>query len=395
MHLRDARVDLDGNVIASGRMIFASDNGGVFAAQECDQVQISRLGPLRVVACKSRRDSDSGFLVSEAVGPALSFPDVFATVIRRACWLSPKEAIVMSLGHQDGALASSVDRDAVSQPLSDWKLEVEAIEGAIHVRASAALRATLPFNLRNKDIGSYWSSREETERISVTFSVDPVTRTACFGSYTGVLSDKWCAGDAVPARTSLQALRLDTAPVGPFNEMGPAAETGWIKVQSWFTPNAPSGQSVLALIFNRVASIARTESGFLASTDRDSGQRSIWFEGINLVIVADLMRHANTMKLSLTDGISGYLWDPSEQRHFYDMDISPTPEQHFLEATISFALTARGLECHYRIHVNDLHVIRLGTKYQRGWIEDSVTLPWELLILRHPQFLQRRESVAG
>jgi hypothetical protein len=52
-----------------------------------------------------------------------------------------------------------------------------------------------------------------------------------------------------------------------------------------------------------------------------------------------------------------------------------------------------GRSFHYRCRVNDLDISRRPCR--AGWIEGAVTLSWELLILRFPQFLIHRRSPAG
>ena len=108
MHLRDASVDLEGNIIASGVMMYPNDTQGHFPIVTGDQLCISRIRGTRVAVCTAVRDK-SGFLKSEARGPYLGIPPDLAAVMLRVLRSGAKETMNITLDYEAGALASSAE----------------------------------------------------------------------------------------------------------------------------------------------------------------------------------------------------------------------------------------------------------------------------------------------
>ena len=378
MHLRDASVDLDGNIIVPGSMVYPQDDLGHFPVLHTDKLCIMRTRGYAVSPCHAERDSASGFLDSKTFGPHLSIPEALQLVITGALRFGTESRIDMSLQAQDGGFVAPGGQRR-EQPLSDWKLDIQDIDGSIHIKLSAALRAIHLWEPLNKTRNNYWSAEGPACRVEIAFRVDPITRVACYGANIKSLSDEKIAGIASAQLTSANSLSLDHAPVGALrHQFGVDSAGEWVEV---FT-------SPHKLALTRTRLLQRSNLGFLQHTNNDVWPR-IWILGIDLDLAASAISGNNATTLTLSNGHFGYL----QQHHgFYDC-YDPRPDQSILEVTLCREIVPSGLKLTYRVLVKDFIVS--ATPYQPGWIDGSVTLSWPVLILRFPQFVRYRKAFAA
>jgi hypothetical protein len=384
VHLRTACVDLDGNIIGTGRMIHPPDDNGYFPAQQSNQLRLSRqLGiqfGLYVAPCRATRDPSSGFLTTEEFGSELNIPEPLALVIMQRLRLGTSERIEMSLWHQNGNLASSTNRSAgYRQLLSEWILEISESAGSVTIKISAALQASRPIEqwMTKARIGNFWTTQDATApRLQIEMTIDLATRVACFGTGVEGLTHEKLSEFAQPTSTSIERLDIEQAPVGPSCAFG-FHQKRWLD----FYHN----EDALALTW--MGPQRRSTTGFIRHDGNYLWPR-IWMHGVKLEMVADTMGGKQPVsRLTMSDGVFGELQDHPIRFEGYN----PHPIQLIVEATLDFALTTRGLAFSYRCLVNDLDLSSLP--YRPGWIDGNATLPWELLIFRHPQFLRHRSRV--
>jgi hypothetical protein len=69
MHLREACIDINGQVAVEGQFLYPPDDAGHFLPKHHDRVRIQRYGKsLELAAANSQRDNTTNFLITEEVG---------------------------------------------------------------------------------------------------------------------------------------------------------------------------------------------------------------------------------------------------------------------------------------------------------------------------------------
>ena len=85
VHLRDTSIDVDGHILADGRLSYPPDDKGLFPESRSGQFRISARDTLiRIAAAIAQRDPDSHFFVSKEVGAVVVIPEALSLLIRRA-----------------------------------------------------------------------------------------------------------------------------------------------------------------------------------------------------------------------------------------------------------------------------------------------------------------------
>lgn len=360
-------------------MVYPQDELGHFPILHTDKLCIMRTRGYAVSPCHAERDTASGFLDSKAFGPQLSIPEALKLVITRALQSGTESRIEMSLQAQDGIFRSAPAGETWDQPLSDWRLDIQDIDGTIHIRLSAALRSTFPSEASRTSRNNYWSAEGPPCRVEIAFHVDPITRVACYGAYIKSLPDEKIATTAEVQSTSVNFLVLEQAPVGTRHQFGIDNAGEWVELYT----------SPHALSLTPINSLKRSTLGFSENFRNFYLWPGIRLRGIDLDLAASAMRAKSPATLTFSNGQFGDL----QQHYTFYGDHEPHPNQTILEVTMSFEIVSSGLKLTYRALVNDFIVS--ATPYQPGWIDGSVTLSWPVLILRFPQFARYRKFFAA
>lgn len=366
IRLADARVALDGGIVAVGRLDYPPDPEGVFPPAASAWLHVSRGEGLLLRPCDAARDA-TGFFRAERLGAVLGVPSAFVPLIRHAVAFGVEQPLDLHLPGQAGWLHSSdstIRHEA--QPLSDWHLSLREEDGAIIVGLSAALRATLPLNDWLTDTRNWWG--EDAPRLVAAFTVDAATRVACLGCYIPAFEE---GGDGVPAAppgTRWPDVELATAPVGVFAMFGTDARGGWATIYT-------SGRT---LVFSPDHDIRRLPSGFV--TRGSHGWPRVWLEAVTLDTIADLLdpfasTGPLTATISLENGRFGHL------APYRDRDGPWPPIEYIVAARLAARLDAAGLRIDYR-----LTLAAEGQSSRSAPLEGGVTIGWEVLILRFPRF---------
>lgn len=356
LQLRSATVDLDGNLIAAGTMVHPIDDAGEFRPDELDRLKIDR-ETMRIIRCTAACDG-TGFYHAEEIGTVLYVPESLASQIRWALRFGAKEPLEMAILQHQGSLASSASRiKHLTQPLSDWRLRVEEVDGSIAVVLSAALHSP---HLREwlASEQNFWAGQAGA-RVEARFTITAATRVACFGAY---VPDGHAEADGAKSQPFVpdgRRLNLENAPVGPMREFG-IRNGHWVDIGSDL-----GGFPYIALTERR--DVRRLGSGFL-SYGHCVWPR-IWIRGLSLSSVSSAL---GKEPLRLSGGaIAVRLSDDGREGW----------SQVASEAALEFRLQVEGLALDYFLTVAG----RL--------VEGRVLLPWELLILRYPALAARRRDI--
>jgi hypothetical protein len=375
MHLREACVDLDGQVAAIGRIEYPPDPAGCFPLPAHRRVRIRMFSTqLRLAAADAERDEETGFLISKDVGPVVFVPESFAMMIRTALRLRQEAPLEAHLADQQQTLQSCPDREiAKCQPLSDWRLQISTLDGTVRIRLSAALQATRQIpEWEQKSTGNFWNITDDkvAPRITVVFDVDAVTRVVSYGCRGHELFQ---GADATPmelSRKSLPDLKLADAPIGLDGKLyGYAPQRGPVSFYSEI------GSPRIAISDVR---LDRYPNGFVTESGPYSWPR-IWLDLFDMDGVVRGVR--STFKLTIETN-DGYFGDLQQHYQFYE-GYELRPEQSIRRARLNFELNLSGLSFSYALFIDDLHLSSRG-KHSPGWLNGELILPWELLIIRYP-----------
>lgn len=357
-HIKQAGVDLDGNLVVTGSMDHPVDDHGHFPLISAQWLRISRVRGMRIVRCRAWREA-SGFLGVEELGSELHIPQALETIINRALFSGVKAPLVASLEYQDGLLADSTSRaQTLTQPLSGWTLRIEEKEGAISVVISAFLHASYLEDW-NTSRSNYWKNAPAQSRITLSFEVDPITRIACFGSYVPSLIRESEGLPVAPPRSTLAALNIENATVGVFTAFAVDGDR-WVNFHERDHENR-------GISITEHGPPTRTAEGFL-NDSRDYRWPRVSLYGIDLGLISSQMIRSRAYRMIFSNGHFGALTYHREE-----------PSEEITEAEIEVKLTQKGLELFYQLR---------GPAIKPG----QFTLPWELLILRYPAFCRFRHT---
>lgn len=354
-HLDEVCVGLDGSLIATGALDHPTDRAGHFPSSEAALLRISRREGFRIVRCRANRDR-SGFLDAEEYGSELHLPASLAAIVDRALKSGVNEELQATLAHQDGALRSSTSRiDPLEQPLTDWRMHVDELSGAINVQLSARLHGSIIPEWKS-NTGNFWPAESEA-RVSVRFQVGPATRVACFGAYIPSLVGEPGTPATAPTSPGLDHLDIANAPVGTFCQFG-------ISGSRWYSLYEDAGER-RSLTLTEHGSPTRNSLGLL-----NDSRRYIWprvsIHGLDMETIASLLRTSSKLRLAMTGSVLGDAYES------HGSDGSAT--FNIKELVLDLQLDATGLQ------------LKINADSERGKISMSVLFLWELLILRFPYF---------
>jgi hypothetical protein len=376
MQLRNAMIDADGNIYGQGRITFPPSPARLFRTPsfrtpEADlvQVKIASSRSLSFTSTRAIRDPVTGYLTPDITGPRMFIPQGLGSLLIMALAKSyPANPITFALDAA-GQLSTVSEANQIRQGLSDWRGSVTYAEGALTVHMSAALRSLPPIYSWD-ELEDPWPVDDKVPgRVDVEFELDAITAVARFGGYWKALSQEREREPSSVVRTSVDAMRLESAPIG-FNQRiygltKDDLHVGMYEAVHWnsLSLSAPSAES-------------RFTSGFIAGYNHPFPR--ITFEGVNLDVVVGSMWATRNFGLTITSGRVGYIeWSGGGSD-------GPGRTSKLLEASLNFELTIDGLVLSYSA---------LPESSARGALLGEVTIPWEVLIVRSPLFVRHREQL--
>lgn len=365
MHLREARVDLAGQIVPVGHISCTDSSLDAFALRQHNCITILfRDGHESVVLTPvlAERDPASGFLISTKVGPHIGIPATIAAAILATLQSSSAVGSRLQVPGQSGRIWS-FEGSYKQQALSDWSLEVEILNGSIDFRLSASL---CPL-----DDASTQRDRKSS-RIDISFTVDSITRTALFEVPLAVLEE----GKDLPypprAEPEPNSVRLESASIDQHGALHACSRTGFVRlttrIENWFILEPSHSQ--------------RLANGFFSHPTYGAYYPRIRLNGINLPSLMATLEEG-TPFVSHSEGSIGLV--ENELRN-------EIPSQDVQKSSISARIDAGGLTIEYRLR---LTVPERGLP---GVVEDRCTISWASLILRFPHRLllaQRRHLEAA
>jgi hypothetical protein len=384
MHLREACIDLDGQISAEGRFVYPADDAGHFVPSSHQRVRIRMYGKtLRLAEANAERDPVSKFLVSSETGPTMFLPATFSNLMLHALKFQPEGPLEARIVHQEGTFESIGNREiALVQPLSDWKLHIVAVDNTIKFTVSAALTSTRPIpEWQQKRTGNFWvAACSSHSRLAVEFSIDATTRTAAYGFWPSGISDQIDTVSIDPRHSTLSDVMLEQAPIGIAGEqfviMKNEAGDGWASVS----------RSDHSLSISPEGTLKRHPNGFVVRHANEQRWPRIRLSGIDMDRIVDYVRDAaKTLTLKFDGGFFGSL----DQHHSFYECYDILPRQNIRTAELNARLDLFGLHLAYRLYVEDLYPAVRGP-HSSGWLQNEITFPWELLILRYPVLINDR-----
>lgn len=356
MHLRDARVNLDGGLAAAGHVRYPTPvtNGFELPRHECLEINFQH-DFLHLTPCTAVRDEDSGFFMTHRVGPSLAAPiDITASCLAALRMRSPTSVKMRS--PEQGGWLSAFEGGYKTQKLSNWTLDIEVADCGLRFHLSADLRMLEASEVRGED--NYWpTAPESAAHVDVYFEIDSVTRTAVFG---------------VPLpRLEQNSSSFNWRPRGPVQ----ATRTTWLEAASIDQSgglHAYSANGMFSLIqagdslcFGP-SSGSRLGNGFL--TGGGSAYPRVYIETISLAAL--MPRHeVGAKSIVLRDGLWGDV--QNEMR-------GEIPSQNIEDAEISALFEKEGLVVRCRLK---LEVPESGLP---DAMIMSLRIPWASLMLRFP-----------
>ncbi len=355
MHLQSASVDLEGNLIVTGSLTFPPDDDGKFIFADSVQLRISRPG-YSIVRCTAERDR-SGFQKADHFGARLSLPSAF-NMIEHAIRFGTAKPVEASVKSQAGSLSIPVSPTAdLRQPLSDWHLRIEEIDGGVRVALSAALHAT-DLNPVFRSEQNFWGGQPGS-RIAVEFTVNNATRTACYGA---LFKNRAAEGDGTPAApefSDASDLNIERAPVGPVAQFA-ICDGRWISF-------GDHDGLYPSIALTEHSHVTRLPNGFLSHGNYVWPRT--WLRGVDFLALAKVLgggpvrvSGSSIIGSRSNDGREG--WSESSS-----------------ETAVELSLGKEGLSLDYFLKIKDRPV------------HGRTTLPWELLILRYPALAKKRKQI--
>ena len=356
VHLSQACVDLQGNLVCDGFLSFPPDEGGKFERKDSTQVVVDR-DRMTVSACSAARHS-SGFYESNSSGALLGIPASLATLIRHALQFGAKQTVVSTIESQHGELYSSSRWDhRFRQPLSKWDLRISEVSGIVTVEISALMfGADIRDWLSSED--NFWTSQS---RISAQFSVDPLTRNACCDAYVGELDVPDVGNTLNNSSKERSGVSLALASVGISNFFG-IAQTKYIDV-------GIGSESRSYLAFTEHSNVYRLSNGYLSRGNYRWPR--VWFRGVQIRSLLEM--DERPVRFS-GDGLQAYAEKSGHSSHW---------REDATDAFCEVSLVPAGMTLTYEV-ITANH--RLG---------EELVVPWSTLLLKLPMLGSKWEKIVA
>lgn len=381
MKLEEVRVDLRGRLVPVGQIRHELDSAGYFVPQPHDSLIVTPLGEEFILApATAIRDSASGFMVAEAVGPAVYLPVSLSAAIRNAM-VRRTEAARMVLPGQSGALRSFATPAGEERflPLSSWNLELAEDNNVLRVTLSAALLATGPAPKQRSSAGSFWPTSDggPPATLEATFCVNDASRIAAFGALLPGAPFGEASSKISLRRSSGGDFNIGSAPISSAGSMFAFSSQGFVHV----IDSGPRRMSVIC--WQPCPPPQRTGSGFLEGSVRFRSP-SVRLTGVSMTQLCDLVALAKSATIELRDGEFGWVqWDSRGEEPFL----------RIRHAVLQLHLAPGGLEFDYRLSSVEPPAF-LPPFMKSAVLSGTFTLPWEALILRYPILAPHRTAFA-
>jgi hypothetical protein len=359
MHLRDAKVDLDGGMVVDGALSLPPEAGAGFPVIAHDALRLENNDALTTIRVVHAHREASGFMRCDPVGVAISPPRGLCDTLRSALTFSSAATGHFTFGSELGFMLAP-GLNGAHRRLTDWTLDLEPTADGMNVRAGASLYPPEP----------------GAGRLTLAFKVDDATRAAAAGYHQDAFYDD--GAPFTPQATSLEALDLASAPVGSSLELAARENGRWAAIYSREDTRASVPHLTLAISFG---DYRRAASGLAVTKDQGAVGR-IWLENVNLKLISAMLGGKATASLALRSERLGYI----QLHHRASEDYRPVPDTRITEADLVATLDQAGLRLDYRLWVNDLNH-HSAPPYAAGELKGALTFSWELLILRFPYFV--------
>jgi hypothetical protein len=417
MSLSDVCVDLFGKIIVAGRVHFPTDDRGYFTVPEHSHLRIDpRKSRIEITpSSPPTRDMETGFLAADEIGPLVYIcKSISQQILKILGGHSEERSIKVTNSINEGELLSfrfrefdngrPINRAELKHPyyqhLSDWTLEVSTDERGQNFFIRAALFTNVAIDKWRRNCENFWSlSGESPQYLEIKFTVDHFTRAAAFGSMWFAIHGDTAEPEISKAEPTLITTTLERPLLGNaltdfFGYLyAITTDRHWVKLDDSADRN---GRGCSLVIFLQSQPV-RLLNGFLHES---LGRRplaeyyetaAIHLDGINLDKIYSFLRYNLSNTIELRDGYFGWLL-PANGRVFHERHGGVT--QSITRAIVESSLSSAGWRFAYKLFVLGLNVGR-SSKTEDGWLDGEFLIPWEVLILRFPDFLLRRSQLLG
>jgi hypothetical protein len=353
---------------------------------------------------EAERDPETGFLTSRHIGPSVSLPDPISAIILGVLKKTFLGTRKITLDAQEGYLFSSrgeaefdqkINRFPVpkragnvvqletqlppTQSLSNWSLNIISDTYGCHVEIKARLFGATPPAAWQKNHGNFWPEGDEAW-LEARFHIDAVTQTVAFGR---TLADSVREGSenlgrkpvAGSGRTS-HDLQLANAAFGYSGALFGFTSGGY-----WVSISEREFMGRLSLEANRTVNIH--SNGFVTAP---YAWPRLSLTHLRFNDIADMLSERDLpFHVEFSNGDIGRL---DGGRDFYENQPRDNPAHQYLKrARYTFDVRSSGLIFSYHLLVNDVHVSQSGP-HTSGWMADTITIPWEVIVCRFPKLLR-------
>ncbi|MCU1411305.1 MAG: hypothetical protein JWR04_2012 [Rhodoglobus sp.] len=370
MHLHDALLDEQGSAYAAGQFDLPASPDGAYPSVSGKLVRVrSESGLLTLAAARAHRDLRSGYLVGKSSSPVVYLNSVVSDILKDALRFGERRASTFSFDAK-GALRDPAGESNI-QDLSDWRGRIESLgEDSVRVELSAAL-SPAPALDAVPSTRQHWNAGGiNSLRLRVAFSMDAATRVLAMRAHSRALPQLPLAKAAPLARTTIDAMRLKSTPIGSGGGIFGVTDDG--RSVELYEGRSPTNSS---FVIHRPGRAVRTASGLLEGTNEFP---RIWLEGFDLDTVARSLRRGLTFAVAVSGSSAG------EVDFTGGGSDGPGHSERLVQARCDFELTRDGLIVVYEAQPENAQPLR-----------GQFTVPWEVLIIRSPLFVRLRDRVRG
>ena len=390
LHIREARIDDDGRVIAIGKVTYSGDGKGYFFLNKHSEIAFEvhplanqeayiTLSPTNTV-----RNNNSGFLDADDIGPIIYLPTALTSVLFKALSFKCEEPIKIAFGEISGGdLRSNGNRPNSKQLLlTDWNLELYEDGNEIVVRLSALLSNTHS----SKEGKKIWFlDNKVPSRIQIDCTVDLITRAVKWGTY----NKQFATGqNALNYQSDLSISTLSSY------KLGNALISFGNHIYGIFSDNRLGGVYTgrgfaPMLTFSRFDKFRRYNNGFIENPFGTSEvMPRVSISGINMGVIMGLLKINRTALLEVNNGDFGTYSNPGRERSDYESG-EPPRSSKIKSVLLSLTLDIDGLKINYKTFSDN--PIRGETA--GGWMLGEFLLSWEVIIIKFPELLHHRDAI--
>jgi len=366
VHLHDALIDAQGRAYAPGQFDLPASPDGAYSRVSGRLVQLrSESGLLVLAAARARRELRSGYLVGTSSSPLIYVNAAVSDILKDALRFGERRTSTFSFDAR-GTLRDPAGRTNI-QDLSDWRGRVESLgEDSVRIELSAALRPAPALDAVPSTHQHWNAGGVDSMRLRVVFSMDAATRVVAMRAHSNALPGMPLSKAAPIPRSTIDTMRLKSTPIGSggslFGVTDDGRSVGLYEGGSAFVIHAPGPAR-------------RRASGLLEDENRFP---RIWFEGVDLDLVARSLRRGLTFTVAISGSSAG------EVDFTGGGSDGPGHSEALVQSLCEFELTADGLVVAYEAQPERAAPLR-----------GRFTVPWEVLIIRSSLFVRHQDKVRG